>query len=134
MPLHSAPTFHEKLVQAKIEHIAKVTLDLRQKRAITEMKELPKADSINMTENAQYHQQIAEERVAHKKDRDEQYNAKISMQVLRTLRRWEESRSKEERQMVSAFYFTVQEFGYEILMLTCKSPVCSDHDHQKVHL
>ena len=74
------------------------------------MKELPKADSINMTENAQYHQQIAEERVAHKKDRDEQYNAKISMQVLRTLRRWEESRSKEERQMVSAFYFTVQEF------------------------
>ena len=54
-PLHSAPTYHEKLVQAKIEHNAKVMLDIRQKRAISEMKTLSRADSINATENAQYH-------------------------------------------------------------------------------
>ena len=100
-PLHTAPTYHEKYVQAKIEHIAKVTLDLRQKRAITAMKKISRAGSINMTENAAFHQQVAEERVAHKRDRDEHYNAKVQRQVMRALRAWEESRSKEERQMVS---------------------------------
>ena len=65
------------------------------------MKKLSRADSINVTENAQYFQQIAEERVAHKKARDEHYNAKVQMQVQRTLRQWEEARTQEEREMVS---------------------------------
>jgi len=54
--LLTAPTYHEKLVQAKIEHIAKVTLDIRQKRAVTAMKKISRANSINQTDNANYHQ------------------------------------------------------------------------------
>ena len=46
-PLLSAPTYHEKFVRAKIEHIAKVTLDIRQKRAKTAMKKLSRTHSIN---------------------------------------------------------------------------------------
>lgn len=44
--LLSAPTYHEKFVQAKIEHIAKVTLDIRQKREATAMKRIPQAQAI----------------------------------------------------------------------------------------
>jgi hypothetical protein len=36
--LISAPTYHQRIVEAKIEHIAKVTLDIRQKRKETKMK------------------------------------------------------------------------------------------------
>ena len=53
------------------------------------MKKIASTNSINMTKNAVYMQQAAEERVTHKRDRDEHYNAKVKMQVMRNLREWE---------------------------------------------
>ena len=87
--LLTAPTYHQKFVAAKITHMAKVTLDIRQKRSVTAMKKIANTFSINQTDNAMYHQQLGEERVAHKKDRDEHYSAKVKMAVLKNLREWE---------------------------------------------
>ena len=81
--------------------MAKVILDIRQKRAKTAMKQISVASSINQTQNAMYHQQVAEERIAHKKDRDDHYNAKVQMQVMQTLKDEEDKRSKDERRLVS---------------------------------
>lgn len=47
--LLTAPTYHQKFVAAKIEHMAKVTLDIRQKRAKTAMKQIGATLSINQT-------------------------------------------------------------------------------------
>ena len=47
---------------------------------------------------------MGEERVAHKRDRDEHYNAKVKMAVMKNLREWEESRTTEERRYVSSCY------------------------------
>ena len=51
--------------------------------------------------------------MAHKRDRDEHYNAKVQMQVQKNLKAWEEARTIEERQMVSIkklHYFSAQKF------------------------
>ena len=65
------------------------------------MKKISRTHSINQTQNAMYHQQVAEERVAHKRDRDEHYNAKVQMAVIKNLKQYEEDRTREERRMVS---------------------------------
>ena len=80
--LLTAPTHHQKFVEAKIEHIAKVTLDKRQKRAVTAMKVIPRAQAINQTQNAMYHAQLAEERVARKKQRDADYRGQVQQAVM----------------------------------------------------
>jgi len=44
---------------------------------------------------------VAEERIRHKRVRDEQYSAKVTAIVIRDLKKWEEDRTKEERHLVS---------------------------------
>ena len=45
----SAPTQQSRLVAAKIAHIAKVKMDIRQKRAATAMKPISETKPINAT-------------------------------------------------------------------------------------
>lgn len=49
------------------------------------MKNIQQARPINQTTNALQHQQAAEERMAHKRDRDEHYNAKVKIAVIERL-------------------------------------------------
>ena len=77
MRLSTAPTYHQKFLEAKLAHIAKVHLDMRQKRAVTAMKVLPKTQAINQTGNAMYHQQVAEEQYAHRMHCYDEYDAKV---------------------------------------------------------
>ena len=97
----SAPTQQSRLVAAKIAHIAKVKMDIRQKRAATAMKPISETKPINATQSAIYHMQLAEERIAHKMAQDEANHHRLKMKVARNLRRAERHKRKAELEMVS---------------------------------
>lgn len=73
IPLFTAPTYHERYVQAKIEHDERTVLAIRQKRAVKTMQAISICDSINMTDNAVLQHSMAEERIKEKQDRDDHY-------------------------------------------------------------
>ena len=48
----SAPTQQSKLVDAKIKYLERCAMALKQKRAVTGMKKIPRTQSINQTQNS----------------------------------------------------------------------------------
>ena len=65
------------------------------------MQKMPHTVSINQTQNAMYHQQVAEEVYAHRKDMDQFYQAKMRTAVRKNLEQVEKDKLREEKQMVS---------------------------------
>ena len=97
MQLSTAPTHHQKFIEAKLAHIATANLAIRQKRAVTAMKVLPKTEAINQKGNAMYHQQVAEIQYDHRMNCYEEYDKKVKAGVAKTLEQDEKQRCRDEK-------------------------------------